>query len=330
VDIAALPKVELHLHLDCSLSYRGILRLRPAVTLDEYRREYRAPTRCTNLEDFLSRTERTLRLLQTREALQVLVEDVFEQLQQDGVLYAELRFAPLLHTDQGLSAEHVVDTVDAAVDAMVGRTGIEARLILCTLRHYSDHESLATVRLVEAFGRRRVAALDLAGDEAGFSLQPHVAAYRYAHDHDIPTTAHAGEACGPASVWETLRVLRPGRIGHGVRSIEDAALVEHLRRSQTHLEVCPSSNVQIVESIDGWAAHPIDHLRRAGISLSVNTDCRALSATTLNREYSLLREHFHWTSADFLSANVAAIHHAFVDEDTKAILLSRFTHDAVP
>jgi len=320
-----LPKVELHLHLDCCLSHQAVQQLRPAVTEEEYRQAFVAPARCSNLSQFLSYAPRALALLQTRDALTMMVEDVFEQLRRDSVLYAELRFAPLLHTSGGLRPEDVVDIIDAATEKMVWRTGIEARLILCTLRHYTEAESLTTVGLVQTFRDRRVVALDLAGDEAGYPLQPHIAAYRYAHKHGLRTTAHAGEARGPESVWETLRALAPERIGHGVRSVEDAALTDHLRRSEVHLEVCPSSNVQIVESIPTWPGHPIDRLRQAGVSVSINTDTRTLTPTTLTREYELLCQHFKWTPAMLLASNVAALRHAFLDEATKASLLARLT-----
>jgi adenosine deaminase len=321
----ALPKVELHLHLDCSLSHGAVRQLHPSVTEEEYRRAFVAPARCANLSQFLSYAPRALGLLQTRDALAVMVEDVFEQLRRDNVLYAELRFAPLLHTSGGLPAEDVVDIIDATTERMVRQTEIEARLILCTLRHYSEAESLATVGLVQTFRDRRVVALDLAGDEAGFPLQPHIAAYRYAHEHGLRTTAHAGEARGPNNVWETLRELAPERIGHGVRSVEDATLIDHLRRTEVHLEVCPSSNVQIVESIPTWAEHPVDRLRRAGVSISISTDTRTLTPTTLRHEYELLNQHFQWTPAMLLASNVAALRHAFLDEVTKATLLSRLT-----
>jgi adenosine deaminase len=285
-----LPKVELHLHLDCSLDFEGVRRLRPAITVEEYRRDFVLPSHCPNLAAFLVQVPNALRLLQTRDALGVLVENVFEQLERDRVIYAELRFAPLLHTAHGLSPEQVVDTVDAAVDDMVDRTGIDARIILWTLRHFTEEQSLATVALVRRFRDRRVAALDLAGDEAGFPLQPHVAAFRAAHDWGLQTTAHAGEACGPTSVWETLRELQPARIGHGIRSIEDPALIDHLRRVGLHLEICPSSNIQLVESVTCWADHPIDALWRHGVSLSVSTDIRAFINTTLTREYTSIQQ----------------------------------------
>ena len=320
---AQLPKVELHLHLDCSLSFTAVRRLNSSVTADEYARDFAAPARCASLADFLSRIPKVLPLLQSKEALTVMVEDVFEQLRRDGVIYVELRFAPLLHTDGGLSAEQVVDLVEATAERMVRRTGIDGRLILCALRHYSEQDSLRVAALVREFQARRVVALDLAGDEAGFPLHPHVAAFRYARDHGLRTTAHAGEALGPASVWETLRALMPDRIGHGVRSIEDDDLVQYLREKQIHLEICPSSNAQLVETVPEWPCHPVDRLAKAGVSLSINTDTRMLTATTLTREYELMRTHFGWTFEKLVASNLAAVRHAFADDATKAALARR-------
>jgi len=317
MDVRRLPKVELHLHLDCSLSYAVVARLAPDVTRAEYERDYIAPARCTDLADFLTRPPRSVRLMQDEAALELVTEDVFAQLQADAVVYAELRFAPLLHLERGLTAERVVQVIDRATERMIAATGIDARLILCTLRHFAAAQSMATVRLVEQFRGSRVVALDLAADEAGFPLDAHVAAYRYARERGLFRTAHAGEACGPQSVWETLRMLQPTRIGHGTRSIEDPQLVEHLRRAQIHLELCPSSNVQIIPSIAAWADHPIDRLYRAGVSLSISTDTRTVTPTTLNKEYEGVHRVFGWTAEDFTRANHMAIQAAFVEEPVK-------------
>ncbi len=220
MELRSLPKIELHLHLDCSLSYAAVARLAPHVTREEYERDYVAPSRCANLADFLSRAPKGFLLMQTEDALRHVTEDFFRQLIDDGVIYAEIRFAPLLHIERGLPSERVVAVVDRAVEQLIQETGMQARLILCTLRHFTEAESMLTARLVRDFRGSRVVALDLAGDEAGFPLDAHVEAYRFAREHGLFRTAHAGEALGPESVWETLRVLDPQRIGHGTRSIE--------------------------------------------------------------------------------------------------------------
>jgi adenosine deaminase len=317
MDLRSLPKIELHLHLDCSLSYQAVSHLAPHVTREEYDTDFVAPAKCTNLADFLQRAPMGFQLMQTEYSLRHVTEDVFRQLKEDGVIYTELRFAPLLHVEQGLTPERVVEIVDRATEKMITETGVEARLILCTLRHFTDTQSMMTAELVKQFKGSHVVACDIAGDEAGFPMQPHIAAYQYAREHGLNRTAHAGEALGPESVWETLRLLQPTRIGHGVRSIEDERLVDFLAQKRIHLEVCPSSNVQIIPSINDWHEHPIDRLYRAGVQLNINTDTRMLTPITLTSEYEGLQKTFNWTHEELRNTNLMAIEAAFVDDAIK-------------
>lgn len=320
----SLPKVELHLHLDCSLSYKVISRLQAGISEQEFRSKFIAPSKCCDLADYLTRAPHQVALMQSCESLKLAVEDVFDQLAADNVIYAELRFAPLLHRDQGLAPEEVVAAVDRATESCIARTGIEARLILCTLRHYTREQSLATARLVERFRGTRVAALDIAGDEAALPLAPHRPAYDYAHERGLFMTAHAGEAAGAQSVWETLRELAPSRIGHGVRSAEDPELLAMLKEHGIHLEVCPSSNIQtsMCESI---RHHPVDNLYRAGVPVNINTDCRTISDTNLRREYRQVGDTFGWNSDDFLRSNLDALRAAFLPAETKRCLEAKLT-----
>jgi adenosine deaminase len=320
-----LPKVELHLHLDCSLSYAAVAELDDSISLEEYQRDFIAPPRCTSLADFLTRAPRDFQLMQDEAALTLVVNDLFEQLAADGVIYAEIRFAPLLHTERGLTPEEAVAAVDRATEACILSSGIDARVILCTLRHFDREQGLVTARLVERFRGSRVAALDIAGDEAGYPIDAQVPAFRYAIDRGLHRTAHAGEASGANSVWETLREFQPTRIGHGVRSIEDPLLIDHLKRERIHLEVCPTSNLQTGISRE-FAEHAVEKLYRAGVPLSISTDTRTITNITLTEEYRNLEEHFGWTSADLPACNEAAIEAAFVEEPTKRELRERLRH----
>ena len=155
----------------------------------------------------------------------------------------------------------------------------------------------------------------------GFPVDAHIPAFQYAREAGIPCTAHAGEARGPDSVWETLEHFVPSRIGHGVRSIEDPVLVKHLREQQIHLEVCPTCNVQI-DIYDTYADHPIDKLYRAGISLNVNTDDRTITNITLSQEYEKMHQTFGWEPKDFLQTNRNALIAAFVPDDVRTRLLA--------
>jgi adenosine deaminase len=317
MDFATLPKIELHLHLDCSLSYAAVSRLDPSVTLEQYQREFNGPVGSfSNLEEFFKRAPKGTALMQTEEQLRLATFDVFEQLRGDNVIYAEILLVPFMHTNQGLSAERVVEIVCDAVARASTETGIEARIILSTLRHYSAQQSLATVKLVERFRGTNVAGIDLGAYEAGFPIYAHVPAFQYAAQQGIPRTVHAGEARGADSVWETLQHLRPSRVGHGVRSIEDHALVEHLRRERIHLELCPTSNVQI-NLYESYAQHPINTFYASGVPLSVNTDTRTIANVTLTREYEKLHEAFGWDRRHFLQCNLNAIEAAFLPDEVK-------------
>lgn len=318
----SLPKVELHLHLDCSLSYKAVSRLRPGTTPEEYQHIFVAPGKCRDLAEYLTRAPHAVALMQSEQALRLVVADVFEQFAADNVIYAEIRFAPLLHLERGLTPEKVVEAVHTEVGKQIAETGIEVRVILCTLRHFSGELSLQTVSLLETFRGSTAVALDIAGDEAAFPLAPHQPAYQYAHDHGLFVTAHSGEASGAASVWETLRLLKTKRLGHGVRSAEDPALLDFLKEQDVHLEVCPTSNVQtsICASIKD---HAVDRLYRSGVSLGINTDCRTISQTTLNQEYQQLQETFGWGEDEWWKCNRHALNAAFIPDDVRQRLAKR-------
>ena len=317
-----LPKVELHLHLDCSLSYAVVSQIDPAITLENYQAKFIAPAKCVDLTDYLTHAPSSYPLMQTEEQLRLVTFDLFEQLQQDNVIYAEIRFAPLLHTEKGLTARQVVASVEAATAEAVRRTGIEARLILCTLRYYSTEQSLETVKLVEEFRGTHVAAFDIAADKPGNVIDDHLPAFQYARNNGIFYTAHAGETRGVENVWDTVRYFAPSRIGHGVSSIQDPELLDHLRQNVIHLEACPTCNVQ-TDCYDTYADHPIDRLYRAGISIGVNTDTRTISDVTLTEEYEKLHDVFGWGKEEFLQCNLNALGAAFILQETREEMIAK-------
>jgi adenosine deaminase len=319
MDYRQLPKIELHLHLDCSLSYKVVQQLNPAISEEEYRESFIAPAKCTDLADYISRAVKGFELMQTREQLRLVTLDLFDQLKADQVIYAEIRFAPLLHIAGGLTPAEVVEIVNAATTEGIEQTGVQAGLILCTLRHHTEEQSMTTVQLVQAFQNTNVVGFDIAGDEAGYPIDNHIRAFEFAKTHHISCTAHAGEARGADSVWETLRHFHPSRIGHGVRSAEDPALLEFLKKENIHLEVCPTSNIQ-VNVFDVIEHHPANRIYNAGVSMSINTDCRTISNVTLSGEYQVMERYFNWQKEQFLRCNLEAIDHCFIHEAIKETL----------
>lgn len=319
MDNSTLPKIELHLHLDCSLSYEVVQQIAPSISYETYRESFIAPPKCTDLADYLTRAVKGTELMQTKAELRLVTLDLCRQLKKDNVIYAEIRFAPLLHLEKGLTPEEVVQTVNDAATEGMAETGITVGLILCTLRHYSEAQSMETVQLVMQFKGSNVAGFDIAADEAGFPIDNHIRAFDFAKKNGLNVTAHAGEAKGADSVWETLENFHPSRIGHGVRSAEDPELLRFLKKEGIHLEVCPTSNVQtnVVPTIKD---HPADRIYHSGVSMSVNTDARTISNTTLTREYQVLQKEFDWGKAHFLKCNLEAIEHAFTSDEVKAAL----------
>ncbi|RYY09835.1 MAG: adenosine deaminase [Chitinophagaceae bacterium] len=311
-----LPKVELHLHLDCSLSYEVVKQISPSVSEQEYIDSFIAPPKCTDLADYITRAVRGFELMQTKENLRLVTLDLFKQLKSDNVIYAELRFAPLQHTMGGLTPREAVQAVNEATEEGITATGVEARVILCTLRHYSAEQSFETVNLVKELKGSKIVGFDIAADEAGYPIDNHIAAFNFANENSIPCTAHAGEAKGPESVWETLTHFCPSRLGHGVRSVEDQTLIEYLKKKNIHLEVCPTSNIQ-TNVYDKIENHTVDKIFNAGVSMNINTDARTISNVTLAQEYDTLATVFGWGRDHFMRCNLAAIAHAFVEPAVK-------------
>ena len=310
------PKIELHLHLDCSLSYEVVQAIKPEITKEEYHQSFIAPAKCTDLADYISRAIKGFELMQTPEQLRLVTLDLFKQLKADNVVYAEMRFAPLQHTMQGLTPIEVVQAVNDAMQEGIATFGVQVGLILCTLRHYTQQQSMETVQLVNHFKGSHVVGFDIAADEAGFPIDNHIAAFAFAKENNIPCTAHAGEAKGAQSVWETLAYFHPRRIGHGVRSCEDGLLLIALRQNNIHLEVCPTSNIQ-TNVYDIMKNHTINKIYESGVSMSINTDARTISNVTLTSEYATLEKVFGWTKERFTTCNLAAIDHAFASPETK-------------
>jgi adenosine deaminase len=237
--VASEELVELHLHLDISMSFHVASQLVPGLNRADYEAEFQGPHRCPDLADSLSTTGRQVALLQDSSALRLLTDDVVRRAAAEGVIYAELRFAPLLHTGSGMAPETVVETVlEAAADASA-QVGIDPTIILCSLRQFSGADSLRTADLAIRYAAHGV-AIDLGGDEGGFPLASHLPAFRRVMDAGVPHTVHAGEGAGPESVREVLDLLSPKRLGHGVRAIEDPDLVARIVDQQVHLEICPS------------------------------------------------------------------------------------------
>ena len=328
--LARMPKVELHLHLDLCLSLAAAQELEPELDEVTFAREFVAPPRVNGLAEFLRRTERHLDLLQTADGLRVLTRDVHRQLVDDGVVYAEVRFAPHQHRRRGLTVESAVAAVTGTIEDVAAGGPVAMRLLLCGLWSDPPEHTREILELVAASRGSLIVGMDVAGDETHPHRADHLAVLAEARRRAVPFTVHGGEGAGPENVRDLLDTLAPVRIGHGVRAIEDPRLVDDLAEAGTHLEMCPSCNVQL-GVVDGLDDYPARRLVEAGVSVGLNTDQRTVTATTMTDEYARLAgADPYWTVERLHARSVAALEVAFVDEPTRRAVHDRLGGSDTP
>ena len=325
-DFRKLPKIELHCHLDASVRIATVAELgrQIGLTLPEpLAPALVAPELCLDLADFLLRIDLALEVMQHRDPLVRIAREFVEDLALDGVIYGEVRFAPQLHLRQGLLLQEVVDAVHEGLLQGEREFGVGTGLILCCLRHEPAARSLEIAKLALA-NRDKVCALDLAGDEARFTGAAHAEAFALARAEGLRRTVHAGEAAGADSVREALELLGAERIGHGARIEESAELEEAVRAAAVALEMCPLSNVQ-TRAATSLGKHPIDRLLRKGLRVTVSTDARTVSSTTVTAEFDRLATTFGWGAGEFWRCQRHAAEAAFVTPQMREVLSAKLS-----
>ncbi|WP_418489532.1 adenosine deaminase [Frisingicoccus sp.] len=288
-----IPKngfIDLHVHLDGSLSFDMARELANIQGMEiksekELKKLMVAPKDCRDLNDYLTKFDYPLKLLQTEKAITYSVYELLKIQKLQGLVYSEIRFAPQLHTRKGLSQEQIVAA------ALRGTQGFSCGLILCCMRGANNQTmNLETLEAAEKYMGKGVVALDLAGAEALFPTENFEELFRKAGKKGIPFTIHAGEAAGPESIWKALE-FGASRIGHGVRCLEDKVLVQRLAQDQIPLELCPTSNMN-TKVFDNITRYPIMRFLDEGIKVTINTDNMTVSNTTLRKEFQLVSDTF--------------------------------------
>jgi adenosine deaminase len=291
-----IPKAELHLHLDGSVRPETILELGAEYGVPMPRtdpvslRDYMHVRDATDLVDYLGRFEITLSVMQTAEALERVAYELASDLADENVAYAEVRFSPALNTRLGLSYGDTVDAVLRGLDRARAATGIRTGIIICAIRSLPPETSVALAEVAGEYRDRGVVGFDLAGAELGFPASAHAEAFRVAHDLGLRATVHAGEAAGPESIRDALDTCRADRIGHGTRLFQDEGLLREVRDARIPIEICLTSNVQ-TRAVERFESHPLRRYFDEGLVVTLNTDNRLMSHTTLTEEY--LRAHLH-------------------------------------
>ena len=291
--------IDLHVHLDGSIPLPAAAQLAAEAglgfSLAELQEKMQVPAHCQDLNQYLATFELPLKLMQSAQGIRTIAKAFHEQLDTEGILYAEPRFAPGSLTAGGLSQQEVLEA------ALAGRadfyaehpqSALHTAYIICAMRGTGEalkHKNEESIDLAAAYLENGVVAADLAGAEALFATENFSSLFAEVQRKDVPFTIHAGEAAGPESIKAALR-LGAQRIGHGVRSLEDAGVIQDLKAANVALEICPTSNLQtrIFESIECF---PLEQLLDAGLTVTINTDNMTVSNTTLSREFELLQQH---------------------------------------
>ncbi len=325
--IRKIPKVELHDHLDGGLRPSTIVELAKEYNLelpvsDPVKLEewfHRGADR-KSLSLYLEGFAVTLSVMQWKDALRRVAREAIEDLAKDNVVYAEIRFAPVLCLKENLNLEAVVESVLQGLEEGKKETGVEYGLILCAMR--DQRVSLETAELAVAFRDRGVVGFDLAGDEYGHPPKKHLDAFEYIRSKNFNITIHAGEAFGMESIWQAIQICGAHRIGHATRLVEDMAvhgtriekmgsLSHFIRDKRIPLEMCLSSNIQTgaAKSLD---THPFHIYYRNNFRVMLSTDNRLMSNTTLSKEMELAVKHFNLTLRDLEKITINAMKSAFV------------------
>lgn len=320
-----LPKTDLHLHLDGSLRPATLLELSreqgvrlPADDLEGLR-EHLTP-KGGDLEAYLEVFPLTLSVLGTVAALERTAYELASDAADENVRYVEVRFSPILHQEHGLSLETIVEAVLAGLERARREHGVRSGVILCGLRHIGPDVSLRLADLAIAYRHKGVVAFDLAGAEKDYPAKEHREAFARIRKHNINVTVHAGEAFGPPSIHQALHQCGAHRIGHGTRLREDPDLLEYVNDHRIPLEMCLTSNVQTgaVSELDD---HPFGEYFRRGLRVTLNTDNRLISNTSMTEELALAARVFDLDLAGLRRVLVNGWKSAFLSHAEKTSLL---------
>lgn len=291
--IRGLPKTDLHVHLDGSLRLSTILDIArtdgitlPATTADDLAEAMHVGQNTGSLTKYLEAFDITLEVLQTESSLRRAAYELGLDAAAEGVRYMEVRYSPMLHTRRGLALTRVVEAVLEGLRAAQDEKHIHSNLIICGIRNISPESSLEMAELAVAYKNRGVVGFDLAGAEYDHPAKHHRDSFQLVRNNNINVTIHAGEAYGPESIKQAIHVCGAHRIGHGCRLREDGDLLHYVTDHRIPLECCPSSNVQ-TGAVRDFKNHPLKFYQDLGVRVTVNTDNRLITDTTVSKELYL-------------------------------------------
>lgn len=317
-----IPKAELHCHLEGAISPRLALSQAERYGVDPAGFLQDGAYRWSDFTTFLAAYDGAASLFRNEEDYALLTETYLLEIAEAGAIYGELFISPDHARSAGLAPEAYLEGIETGIAAARERSGIECRLIVVGVRHFGPEAVEAAARFAVARKGASITGFGMAGEERFGAVRDYAKAFDIARNAGLGITIHAGELCGPESVRAALDIVRPSRIGHGVRAIEDSGLVERIAGGGVVLETCPGSNIAL-GVYGSFSEHPFPLLRGAGCKVTLNSDDPPFFRTSLANEYAIAGRHFAMTPADLVAVTQTAIDAAFVDEDTRSRLYAR-------
>jgi len=327
-----LPKAELHCHLDGSVRPATLIDLgrelgikMPRDSADSLR-DYMLVSDAKSLEDYLQRFEVTVSVMQSADAIERIAYELGEDASADGVRYIEVRNAPILNSRGGLELGEALEAQIRGLERAERDHGIIARSIVCSLRQLPPETSLELAQLAVAYRDKGVVAFDLAGGELGYPASHHAEAFAYARKHNLAVTVHAGEGDGARSVRDAVHACGAHRLGHATRLIEDPGLTQYVNDRRIGLEICLTSNVQ-THAAKSYEAHPLREYFDRGMNLTLNTDNRLMSGTTLTDEYVCAARHLDFSMDELCTLALNGFESAFLPWEQRVKLLEEVSRE---
>ena len=331
--INKLPKAELHCHLDGSIRLNTIIELAkkdniqlPSYDIDKLKNIIIINKQLNSLKKYISKFDIPLSVLQTPSSLKRAAFELAEDCYHDGVIYLELRYSPILHTRKDMKLSETIDAVYLGLLKAEKIYNIKTGIIICGIRSISPKYSYKLAELSIKYKNKGIIGFDLAGEEDNYPAKKHKEAFQLIQDNNIKTTIHAGEAYGPESIAQAIHICGAIRIGHGTRLKEDLNLMKYVNKHKIPLEICLTSNIH-TNTIKNLKKHPFKYYLDNNVIVTINTDNRLISDTTLTNEYHKAIKYFNLTGNEVYKIIMNGFNSAFIPKNSLNDIINKINED---
>lgn len=328
--IKKMPKVELHLHLDGSVREETVWELLKEQgentnykSFEDFSKILSVDGKCESLKEYLKAFEYPVMVMQNKENLKRISRELIEDLSKEGVVYGEIRFAPILHTSKGLTIEQVIEAVIEGINEGEKLYGVKSNLILCAMRGFPLEDNIDVIKKGAQYLNKGVVSADLAGNEHDFPPEESKEVFDLAKSLGYHITIHAGETGREENIIKSIEITHAERIGHGMYAYKNPKIYDVLKEKNVTLEMCPTSNLN-TSAVDKLEDHPIRRYFDEGIKVTVNTDNMTVSRITLEEELYNLNEKLGFSYEEIVALMNNAIEASFCDDETKQWIKNKF------